>query len=84
MRSSPWDPAPLDCLTPRHRQIVRLVGGRRLSYKKVARELEISPWTVREYAGQIRDRSGLEELRPRDAISVLYMEHMEELEEEAA
>lgn len=84
MRSSPWDPAPLDRLTPRHRQVVRLVGGRRLSYKKVARELELSVHTVKDYARDIRARSGLKELRPRDAISVLYMEHMEELEEEAA
>lgn len=70
----------VETLTPRQRQVVVLIGGRRLSYKAAARQLanlqaddgsQISPHTVREYCREIRELLG-SDLAPRDALTELY------------
>jgi DNA-binding NarL/FixJ family response regulator len=75
----PPDSERVPWLTPRQREVVRLVGGRGWSYKRVASELRhhhaagrtLSTRTIEEYSRQIRDAIG-SPLRPRDALHELY------------
>lgn len=80
----------VDDLTPRQRQVVVLIGGRRLSYKAAARLLthryhegaHVSPGTVRQYANDIRHRIQ-SPLPPRDALTVFYGANKDRLDEVA-
>ena len=86
MARSP-DPDRVPWLTPRQREVVRLVGGWGLSYKRAAAQLPhrhvegvtISPRSVAQYAQQIRDAMD-SPLRPRDALHALYRERPEDFD----
>lgn len=78
-------------LSPRHREVLRLIGSERLSYKKAAAALEhryiegrgLSTATVRQYVREIyeiTDGSG----SPREWLIWLWGEHKDEIEEGAA
>lgn len=58
-------------LTDRQWEVVELVGGKGLSYKRAARALDISYETVRKHAEHIRDRSGLR-MDPHHAVLHLW------------
>lgn len=64
-------------LTVRQRDVVRLIGRDRMSYKGVARKLGISQHTARVYAVRIRDKIG-SDLAPRDALTAYYWNHLAE------
>lgn len=66
-----------DDLSPRMKDVLRLVGGQQWPYKRVAKELGISVHTVETYAVKIRDRAGLD-LSPRNALTVLYYQDLDE------
>ena len=84
-------------LTPRQLEVVILIGGRGLSYKAAASQMEnklikaragrgqpkISHRTVRQYAREIRDiiSSGHSPIR---ALTVFYYEHKDEIKRRAA
>lgn len=52
----------IDVLSPRQREILRLLG-RRLQQKEVARRLGISPWTVRDHVIEAREKLQVETTR---------------------
>ena len=58
-------------LSPRQRQIVELVGGEGLSWKAVARRLDISESTVRVHLFRLMVKLGSTR-RPREAIVEFY------------
>lgn len=61
-------------LTKRQWELVCLVGGDGCSYKGAADEMGISVRTVQEYAGEIRDRCGIE-ADPKAVLFMLYRDH---------
>ncbi len=63
-------------LSPRQRQIVELVGGEGLSWKAVARRLNISLSTVRVHVARLMERLGSTQ-RPRHAITTYYFRSRE-------
>lgn len=64
-------------LTDRQREVVELVGGRGLSYKRAAYVLRIAPETVRVHAVQIRDRMGVNMSPQRALIHLWHAKHLE-------
>lgn len=82
----------LKALPPRHVQVVVLVGGRGLSYKAAAAQMQnknvrvrgdqeppqISFRTVETYAATVRDKLG-SRLSPKRALTEFYYAHREEL-----
>lgn len=66
-----YEAARLDALSPRQKEILRLLG-RQLQQKEVARLLGISPWTVRDHIVEAREKLQVE--RTRDAV-LLLMDH---------
>lgn len=63
-------------LTDRMWQLIELVGGKGLTVKAAAREMEISAETAYEYAAEIRARSGLA-MNPKNALLHLYYRHQQ-------
>jgi len=61
----------LTALSPRHRQIVELVGRDGLTYKQVAVRLKISSHTVVEHVRVIVDRAQMGG-RPRAILNRIY------------
>lgn len=61
-------------LTDRQWEVVELVGGEGLSYKRAALRLGISYATVRFHAVQARDRAGLD-TDPFRALILLWLHH---------
>lgn len=70
-------------LSPRMTEVLVMIGRDRLTYKRIAKELGISPETVRDYAVTIRARIGTE-LPPRDALTAYYWKHQKKLDNAAA
>ncbi len=58
-------------LSPRHREIVDLVGGKGKTYDQVGHILGISPHTVIQHVRVICDRADLD-LRPRAVLARIY------------
>lgn len=78
-------------LSPRHVEVLRLIGSERLSYKAAARRMDhryiddrqLSVSTVRKYVQQVydlTDGSG----NPKEWLIWLWGEHKDELDEGAA
>lgn len=61
-------------LTDRQWEVVELVGGEGLSYKRAANVMGISHRTVRVHASHARDRSGLD-MDPLRAVIHLWVRH---------
>lgn len=66
-------PEPPD-LTDRQWEVVELVGGEGMSYKKAACAMGVSYATVRVHAAHVRDRSGLD-MDPLRALIHLWLHH---------
>lgn len=64
-------------LTERQWEVVRLVGGHGLSYKRVGRRLGISYATVRWHATEARNRAGLDMAPYRAVLHLWYQARAE-------
>ena len=58
-------------LSPRHRELLELVGREQLSYPKAAKRMGIHLSTVQVYVSRICEREGSGE-RPRKVLTRLY------------
>lgn len=72
---TPDEAVRIRALSPRQKEILRLLG-RRLEHKEVARELGISPWTVRDHISQARDKLNVTTTRQ----AILLMMDYEDLD----